>query len=131
MFLTQVYNCRTGGEFWGRASLLAMSHFIDTFTSLGLNRDFVRKMERLLKSDFRSKSYKIRQHRPPIFFKTQRCPNLSPEFSEFVHPIVNLIDPKFRVNGKEKFEWKSTRFDPLFGNVPPEPSLVRYFNSLI
>jgi uncharacterized protein (DUF2235 family) len=121
----------TGGEFWGRASFLAMTYYIDTLTDLRLDRSWLTKKERNLKSDWKKKSYRIRQHRPPILFRTRRRPDLTVEANEIRHPVIDLIAEKFRYNGRDDYAWKQSTLAKDFSGLSEDPGLTEYFEQIL
>lgn len=120
----------TASEFWGRASFLAMTRYVDTLTDLQLDRSWLSRKERNFRADLRGKAYKVRQHRPPPFLRNQRRPDGSFGANEFIHPVVDLIDDSFRYNGKQRYAWKETQFSPVFTGITVDLGLKDYFSSI-
>jgi hypothetical protein len=119
----------TAGPFWGRASFLAMTQYIDHFTALRLDRSWLARKEAKFRADLDAGAYRIRQHRPVFPFRTQRQPTSTECACEFLHPVVDMIAPEFRYNGRP-YPWRERQFAPRFGGMTVDPVLDGYFQSL-
>lgn len=122
----------TANEFWGRASFLAMSYYIEKLTDLQLDDSWLRRKERAFRADLRSKgAYKLVQHLPPKILRARREPSKTAEANEVMHPVVDIIRPKFTCNGREEFPWKERTLDPFFGDIDVDKNLSEYFDSFL
>jgi uncharacterized protein (DUF2235 family) len=121
----------TADEFWGRASFLAMAHYIDTRTRLQLDSSWLNRKRDRLKSAFDNGAYHIRQHRLVPPFSLARKPLGSAGASEYYHPIIDRISNTFDYNDKKNFEWRKNRFAAGFQEVTVDSELVGYFDEFL
>jgi hypothetical protein len=121
----------TANEFWGRASFLAMAHFIDVRTSLRLDSAWMARKQDRLKRGLDDGRYHIEQHRPLRPFSLSRYPIGSDGADETYHPIIDQISSDFQYNGKENFNWHSNCFERAFSKIPKDRELTGYFSSFL
>lgn len=121
----------TANEFWGRASFLAMAHYIDTRTRLQLDSSWLDRKRDRLKAALDSGTYRLRQHRLVPPFSLTREPLRAEVSAEYYHPIIDRIASAFEYNDRKNFEWKKNRFATRFQNIPIDEELSEYFDEFL
>lgn len=121
----------TGNEFWGRISLLTMTHYIDTLTSLKLDDAWLSRKKARVRSDFRDRTYRIKQHLPIPPFRHVRHPRPEMTANQQLHPIIGLVDERIEFNTNRNFPWRSKCVIPAFGKLPVDDVLVEYFKNMV
>jgi uncharacterized protein (DUF2235 family) len=123
----------TGNSVWGRAAMLTMMHYIEHWTSLELDNDWRRRMERDLRKSLKENRIFIERHRPLRPFRMSRIPNSESDSAECYHPIIDLVR-SWSVDGKEGYDWKGKEFDARFNGLQSrevEPDLYDYFERIL
>ncbi len=119
----------TADPVWGRASLLAMTFYLDKLTNLGLNEEWLREKEKNLRESISDGRLFIRPHRGP-FSRFVRRPSGIEEHGERSHPLGNKIGT-LNYRGKEDFDWRRSIFQSHFDIIRIDEDLRKYFNDII
>jgi uncharacterized protein (DUF2235 family) len=118
----------TGDPFWGRASLLAMTFYLDKRTDLRLEQKWIEQKESNLRNSFDG-PFHIRTHRG-FFARHTRQPVREPRAKERIHPICDEI-PSVNYDGAVGFDWREKVFRPHFDKVRADKELVDYFRRIL
>jgi uncharacterized protein (DUF2235 family) len=115
----------TGNAVWGRASLLAMTFYLDQLTQLRLDPEWLREKEDKLRASIDDGRLFIRPHRG-LLARFARRPSDDGARAERRHPIGERLR---RVNyaGREPFDWFDKVLSGRFDRLPVDDDLARYF----
>jgi len=114
----------TGDPMWGRMALLAMTYFIDRETELGLDKQWIKNKEDILRCSFRG-PFRIRRHNR-LFNWHVRRPNKEACAQESPHPLCERIPP-VNYDGRKGYDWVEKVFHRRFGDADVDPDLAAYF----
>jgi hypothetical protein len=112
-------------EFWGRISLLTMTHYIDKLTTLKLDDEWLASKVKKIRSDFRDRTIRISQHLPLL--RTARTPRSEDSANQELHPIVSFVGDEIEFNHQQKVKWREKAAMPAFSHLPHDIELSRYF----
>lgn len=118
----------TANSVWGRSSLLAMIYYVDKYTNLTLDENWVKRKRKNLKESVDNNKIYIDLNK--TVFSTKRKPFGKNDAREFYHPIVDMIK-KFNYQGKSGYPWKEKIFEDNFGSLNIDSELESYFRSFM
>lgn len=118
----------TGNPLWGRASLLAMTFYLDKLTDLRLDQAWLRQKESNLRNSF-SGPLHIRRHRGP-FARYLRRPVRKGSAKERCHPICDKV-LELNYDGTKDFDWRTNVLRRHFQKVRADKELVDYFRRVL
>jgi len=119
----------TGNAVWGRASFLAMVHFIKEHTNLGIRQSAIDAKEERFREGYHSRHYFIDQHRSigKGFRRNPRDPNSG---DETLHPICNDLET-VTFNRRPGYPWCANVLAARFETLKVDPDLQRYFDDIL
>ena len=123
----------TGNTVWGRAAMLTMMHYIDTWTQLTLDKEWRTRKEKNLRKSIKENMIFVERHRPFAPFRMSRAPSSAADTAECYHPIVDFVK-RWNVDGKANYDWKTKEFDARFKTLTSrevEPGLYDYFEGIL
>lgn len=119
----------TGDPTWGRASLLAMTYYLDRLTRLRLDTDWLREKEAKLRISIDDGPVFIRPHSGPMS-RFLRRPGGAAEQAEVRHPITDrLRDVNF--GGVDHCDWYERVVRSRFDTIGVDEELAQYFAAIL
>ena len=119
----------TGDPTWGRASLLAMTFYLDRLTPLRLDAEWLREKEAKLRVSIDDGSVFIKPHRG-LFSWFRRSPSGAPEQAESCHPIAQRLR-EVTYAGVERFDWYDKVVASRFEALGVDQDLADYFATVL
>jgi uncharacterized protein (DUF2235 family) len=123
----------TGNTVWGRAAMLTMMHYINTWTDLTLDNAWRIRKEKNLRKSIKENMIFVERHRPMFPFRMSRTPSSGEDTAECYHPIVDFVK-RWTVDKKPNYDWRAKEFDTRFKSLESEsvePALYDYFRTLL
>jgi uncharacterized protein (DUF2235 family) len=123
----------TGNTVWGRAAMLTMMHYINTWTDLTLDNAWRTRKEKNLRKSIRENMIFVERHRPFFPFRMSRAPSSGADTAECYHPIVDFVK-RWNVDKKPNYDWRAKEFDARFKSLESEsvePELYAYFRKIL
>jgi uncharacterized protein (DUF2235 family) len=118
----------TGNMVWGRTSLLTMTHYLDRYTDLAIDDEWIRRKEQNLRNSLEGGMLFIDQHKWRINY--QRKPIGTDDSCEYYHPVIDLMkDCSF--NGRKSYDWRGNVFEKRFASLHVESGLSSYFKRVL
>lgn len=119
----------TANPVWGRASFLAMVHFIKKHTKLGIRQPAINNKVERFREGYHSRQYFIEQHRSMGrgFRRYPRDPNSG---GETLHPICSDLDT-VTFNRCPDYPWCANVLSERFNGLSVDPDLQRYFAPML
>lgn len=118
----------TGNTVWGRTALLTMTHYIEKYTDLAIDEDWLKRKEVNLSNSVSGGMIFVDTHKRVI--SIQRRPIGTDDACEYYHPIIDLI-PNWTYNGKTDFAWKNKIYERRFASLHVEQGLKAYFSRVL
>lgn len=118
----------TGNTVWGRTALLTMTHYIDRYTDLAIDDEWLKRKETNLRNSVNGGMIFIDTHKRIL--STKRRPIGANDACEFYHPIIDMINT-WNYNDKRNFEWKDKVYERNFSSLNPEESIRKYFSNIL
>lgn len=119
----------TGDPVWGRASLLAMTYYLDKMTQLRLDPTWLREKERTLRGSFDEGRLFIRPHKG-FFSRHVRSPSAVDERRERRHPIAELLSV-VSYDGADSYNYCEKVLDRRFDKLVVDDDLADYFRTVL
>ncbi|HEX8624300.1 MAG TPA: DUF2235 domain-containing protein [Allosphingosinicella sp.] len=120
----------TGNATWGRAALLAMAFYIDKFTELALDAQWLREKERNLRIGIDERTLFIERHKG-LFARHVRTPVPGGGGGEHRrHPICDQLT-QVNYDGSENFDWREKVFQQRFAEITADQDLTDYFRKVL
>jgi uncharacterized protein (DUF2235 family) len=119
----------TADPVWGRASLLAMTFYLNKLTSLNLDPDWLREKEINLRASMDDGRLFIRPHKGP-FTRFVRRPSGNEEQSERKHPLGDQVG-RLNYRGREAYDWHQQILQSHFDMLGMDEDLAEYFETVL
>ena len=119
----------TGDPTWGRASLLAMTYYLQRWTPLSLDGEWLREKENKLRISIDDGPVFIKPHRGMLSF-FQRRPDGSPARAESCHPISTRLQ-EVTYGNRERYAWYDQVMGTRFAGVGVDEELAAYFAGVL
>lgn len=115
----------TADPVWGRASLLAMTFYLNKLTDLHLDAHWLAEKERNLRASIKDGRLFIRRHKG-VFTRFIRKPSGKDEQSERRHPIGEKFH-SLNYDGRESYDWRGRILNQHFDQLGMDEDLEQYF----
>lgn len=115
----------TADPIWGRASLLAMTFYLDKLTQLRLDAEWISEKEQNLRASIDDGKLFIWPHKGP-FTRHARQPSSDDARRERRHPIASRF-PYLTYSGEDRFDWQQRILGSRFNGLTVDTDLEEYF----